>query len=413
MTSAVRRRPTPMLPSRAVVAVTALPTVAAVIALAWIVAAFPLQGAIAPPFTLASLDPAVTGLALWIVLGLATSSRSEAGEGRVTITYGVGPIVGAWALGGPAAGVWVALLGTFELRELRGDVPWYGVVANHATQVLVAAAGGILTLAIRDTTHAAPGEAADMIAVVAGALAFWLLGLVMAIATIWARNRRPPREALGVSWRTIASMIVAESALAWVLSLAYRLIAWWSPVVLVLADVAASGTLDRGRAAWLARHDQITHLPNRMALAERARDLRRSGRGGAYVFYLDLDGFKTVNDDYDHDTGDAVLRIVADRLAAAKRHDDFLAHFHGDEFVILAAGVTSDEDANNVIARLTAAVEVPIELPEGTIRVSASVGFHVITDLRTVDAEIRQADRRMTLATRDRARASGRVRRVS
>ena len=194
-------------------------------------------------------------------------------------------------------------------------------------------------------------------------------------------------------------MTLAESALAWVFSLAYHLIAWWSPLVLVVADVAAAGSLDRGRAAWLSRHHQITLLPNRTALAERAKDLRRSGRRGAYVFYLDLDGFKAVNEDYDHDTGDAVLRVIADRLVAAKRRDDFLAHFHGDEFVVLASGVTSDEDAEGVITRLT-------------IRVSASIGYRVITDLRALDEEIRLADRRMTVVKRDRAQASGRVRRV-
>jgi GGDEF domain-containing protein len=79
---------------------------------------------------------------------------------------------------------------------------------------------------------------------------------------------------------------------------------------------------------------------------------------------------------------------------------------------VLASGVTSDEDAEGVIARLTTAIEVPIELPEGTIRVSASIGYRVITDLRALDEEIRLADRRMTVAKRDRAQASGRVRRV-
>lgn len=412
ITTASRDRRSMRLPSRSIIAVTVLPTIGAIIAFVAVVVAYPIDRAIAPPFTIGSLDPVGIGLAIWILVGLATSSRSIADEGRVTLLYGVGPIVGAWALGGPAAGVWVALIGTFELRELRGSIPWYGVVANHAMQVLPAAIGGVLTLALRHLSGARPGEVADLVAVLAGAIAFWYLGLVIAIATVWARNRRTPREAVGISWRTIASMTLAESALAWVFSLAYHLIAWWSPLVLVVADVAASGSLDRGRAAWLARHHQITLLPNRTALAERAKDLRRSGRHGAYVFYLDLDGFKAVNEEYDHDTGDAVLRVVADRLVAAKRRDDFLAHFHGDEFVVLASGVTSDEDAEGVIARLTTAIEVPIELPEGTIRVSASIGYRVITDLRTVDEEIRLADRRMTVAKRDRAQASGRVRRV-
>ena len=398
--------------SPALLAVTVLPTIAALVALVAVVAAFPIEPAIAPPFTVGSIQPVVIGTVLWILAGLATSSRSVADEGRVTILYGVGPVVAAWALGGPAAGVWVALLGTFELRELRGGVPWYGVVANHANMVLSAALGSLLTVAVRDATGARPGDAADLVAVVSGAVVFWLVGLALATATIWARTRRTPREAIAISWGRITWMIVAESAMAWVFALAYELIAWWSPIVLVAADVAASGSLDSGRAAWSERHHQVTHLPNRMALAEKAKDLRRSGKRGAYIFYLDLDGFKDVNEDYDHDTGDAVLRVIAERLQLAKRRDDFLAHFHGDEFVLLASGVTTDAEADGVVARLTTAIEVPIELPEGTVRVSASVGYRDIRDLGAIDEEIRLADRRMTVVKQDRARASGRVRRV-
>ena len=396
----------------ALVAVTVLPTIGALIAFAWLVVTFPLAPAIATPFAIGPISPLVLGLALWIVVGLATSTQSVAAEGRITILYGVGPIVAAWALGGPAAGVWVALLGTFEVRELRGRVPWYGVVANHAMMVLAATVGGLLTLILREISAARPGDAADLLAVLSGAVVFFILGLLLAIATIWARNGRSPGEAVGIPWRSLASMAVAESALAWVFALAYQLVAWWSPVVLVVADVAASGSLASGREAWSERHHQVTRLPNRTALAERARDLRRSSRSGAYVFYLDLDGFKEVNEEYDHDTGDAVLRVIGARLDDAKRRDDFLAHFHGDEFVLLASGITSDDEAEGVVERLTLAVEHPIELPEGTIRVSASIGYRMITDLDAIDDEIRQADRRMTLAKQDRARATGRIRRV-
>ncbi len=395
-----------------VVAVVGLLTLGAVLAVIAVTLAFPIDHRIAVPAAVAGLDPVALGVGLWVVVALATSSRSVSDEGGVTILYGVGPVIAAAALGGPAAAVWVALLGTFELREFRAGIPWYGIVANHAMQVIPAAIGGVVMVGLRHLTGAEIGGAVDFLAVMAGAAIFWLLGLVFAILTVWARNRRTPSEALGVPWPSMVSMVFAESALAWVFSLAYASIAWWSPALLVVADVAAAGSLDRGRAAWQSRHHQITHLPNRTALAERARDLGRSGRRGAYVFYLDLDGFKAVNETYDHDTGDEVLRIVSERLVNVKRREDFLAHFHGDEFVLLAPGLATDADADAVVARMTAAVEVPIALAEGTIRVSASIGYRVMTDIRSLDAEIRQADRRMTEAKRERAKAAGRVRRV-
>src|SRR5712691_1496342 len=123
ITTAPRDRRAMRLPSRSIIAVTVLPTLGAIIAFAAVVANYPIDRAIAAPFTIGSIDPVAIGIAIWILVGLATSSRSVSDEGRVTLLYGVGPIVGAWALGGPAAGVWVALLGTFELRELRGDIP--------------------------------------------------------------------------------------------------------------------------------------------------------------------------------------------------------------------------------------------------------------------------------------------------
>ncbi len=407
-----RERRDARMPRREVVAIVTLFTAGAIVAFVASLLTYPVDAAIGLPFSPLGLDPVFAGVAVWVVVGLATSSRSVVDEGRVTILYGVGPIIAAAALGGPTAAAWVALIGTFELRELRGDVPWYGVVANHAMMVIPAVVAGIAILGLEQAAPAGTGVAGELVAVMTGAMLFWVIALAFSVATVWARNGRRPAEALGVPWRSLCSMMVAESALAWLFALAYRQIAWWSPVVFVLADVAASGSLDRGRAGWLARHHQVTNLPNRVALVERAKDLRRSGRRGAYVFYLDLDGFKAVNDTYDHDVGDDVLRVVAERLSGVKRRDDFLAHFHGDEFVLLAPGIATEEEATGLIERVTTAVEAPIEVAEGTVHVSVSVGYRVITDLRSLDEEIRLADRRMTVVKRERAVASGRVRRV-
>ncbi|MEO8207398.1 MAG: hypothetical protein ABI598_00070, partial [Chloroflexota bacterium] len=72
----------------------------------------PVQATIAVPFALGGLDPIMLGVVVWIAVGLATSSRGSADEGRVTIIFGVAPIVASFALGGPTAAIWVAAIGS-------------------------------------------------------------------------------------------------------------------------------------------------------------------------------------------------------------------------------------------------------------------------------------------------------------
>lgn len=407
---AVRRR-LPMPTGRVAVLVWTYAIVAAVL-LVGVTVAVPVSPRIALPFALADADPVALGVIVWILVGLATSSRGTADEGRAAIVFGVAPIVAVIALGGPTAAAWVALLGSFELREVRGDVPWYGVMANHAMLVVPAVAGGMVTLALRDLRPSDDGQLVDLVAVLAGAAVYCVGNMAMALATVWARTGRGPLDALGIRPESVVAMMVAESVLGWLFAATYTAIAWWSPVLLVIADVAASRSIDSGRANWLLRHHQLTELPNRLSFDEHAQDMRRLHRRGACVFYIDLDGFKAVNDSYDHDVGDDVLKVVGRRLSAAKRHDDFLAHLHGDEFVMLASGVESDAEAQAIVERIIEAVEPPIEVPSGTIAISASVGFGLVPDLGQLDAALRAADREMSLAKRTRAAASGRVRRA-
>ncbi len=369
-------------------------------------ALFPVSPDVALPFTIGNIDPRALGIGLWILVGVATSARGTAEEGRTAITLGVAPVVAAFALGGPVAGVWVAAFGSIELRELRGEIPWYAVLANRAVLAIPAAAGAILTLALRSW---APSEAelGDFLEVMAGATVFCTGNLALAVLAVWARTGRRPAEAIGIPWQTITIMMVAESTMAWIFAAAYVAIAWWSPAGLVIADAAATASMDRGRAGWLLRHNQLTLLPNRLSLTENAADLRRSGRSGACVFYIDLDGFKAVNDSYDHAVGDDVLKIVARRLTAARRRDDFLVHLHGDEFVLLAAGVETDAEATAIVDRVMEVVEEPIEHEVGTLRVSASVGYRMLRDLGGLDEALRLADRGMAAAKRERGRRVG------
>lgn len=163
--------------------------------------------------------------------------------------------------------------------------------------------------------------------------------------------------------------------------------------------------------AHLAMHDALTGLANRALLREHVdaalADGSSAGEGVAMMF-LDLDGFKTINDQLGHTTGDEVLREVAHRLRTAVRDSDVIGRFGGDEFVVLCREI-DDARAAQIAERLRAVVEDPIEwLPRG-FTVSASVGvvLHSRSGERqpTTDELLHLADEEMY-----RAKHSGRNR---
>ncbi|MGP6422480.1 diguanylate cyclase domain-containing protein, partial [Pseudomonas putida] len=109
------------------------------------------------------------------------------------------------------------------------------------------------------------------------------------------------------------------------------------------------------RVAHMARHDALTGLPNRLFLKERMDAALAScdARAPATVLCLDLDGFKAVNDTLGHAAGDALLRILADRMRAVVRIEDTLARLGGDEFVVIQTGLHQPADAAILAERLT------------------------------------------------------------
>jgi diguanylate cyclase (GGDEF)-like protein/PAS domain S-box-containing protein len=125
-----------------------------------------------------------------------------------------------------------------------------------------------------------------------------------------------------------------------------------------------------------AVRDPLTGLANRSLLEERlravlARDARTGDSSG--LLYLDLDGFKAVNDEHGHQVGDAVLRAVADRLGVAVRPSDTLARIGGDEFVVLVEGATI-EGVAALADRLRDSVGRPIDVDGLNLNVGVSVG---------------------------------------
>jgi diguanylate cyclase (GGDEF)-like protein/PAS domain S-box-containing protein len=122
----------------------------------------------------------------------------------------------------------------------------------------------------------------------------------------------------------------------------------------------------------LAAHDPLTGLPNRTALLELLTE--RAGDPRTAVIFLDLDGFKPINDRYGHAVGDEVLRQLAERLRSSVRRDDVVARYGGDEFVVVAQ-VDEPDDVVYLTTRLVAGIERPFSVAEERIDLSASVGL--------------------------------------
>jgi diguanylate cyclase (GGDEF)-like protein len=152
-----------------------------------------------------------------------------------------------------------------------------------------------------------------------------------------------------------------------------------------------------------ALHDPLTGLANRVLLIDRltqalARADRRGGRTG--VLYVDLDGFKAVNDTWGHAAGDEVLETVAGRLAGAVRPEDTVARFGGDEFVILCEDLDDRAEAQQVADRVLGELAVPIRHRSGRCRLSASIGVVLADGRMNARGLIDAADRAMYEAKR-------------
>jgi two-component system, cell cycle response regulator len=150
------------------------------------------------------------------------------------------------------------------------------------------------------------------------------------------------------------------------------------------------------RLTYLAQYDHLTGLVNRTLFRDRLiQGMARSKRlqHSLGLMLLDLDRFKTVNDTMGHDTGDELLKSVADRLKCCVREVDTVARMGGDEFTIILEGVASEENITVVAKRIVEAIAAPFEIKNRQISVGVSIGITVYPhDDKEIDDLLKHAD---------------------
>lgn len=153
---------------------------------------------------------------------------------------------------------------------------------------------------------------------------------------------------------------------------------------------------------YIAHYDALTGLPNRVLLADRLKQAllhcHRQSRSLA-VLYIDLDGFKAVNDQHGHDTGDQLLVTIAHRLKDVLRDGDTIARIGGDEFVVVMVDLDNSKAYQMVLQRLLSEAAEPVMLNQQLLQVSASIGATLFPQ-DSVDADqlVRHADQAMYIA---------------
>lgn len=163
-------------------------------------------------------------------------------------------------------------------------------------------------------------------------------------------------------------------------------------VAAIARDIAARMRAEM-ELAYQARHDHLTGLPNRLLLADRLEaSIARAARGGlkSAVIYLDLDGFKLVNDTLGHEAGDELLKQVTDRLRGCIRDPDTLARMGGDEFMLVINEVPDGHAALAIAERLSAALRKPLSLDGRDFYATASIGIALYPDNGTDVSSLRR-----------------------
>lgn len=149
----------------------------------------------------------------------------------------------------------------------------------------------------------------------------------------------------------------------------------------------------------LAHYDPLTDVPNRILFRDRlehAIHLAERDSASFTLMFLDLNGFKQVNDNFGHDAGDAIIRICAERLNACVRRSDSVARMGGDEFTLLLQNIANNTDVAHIAEKVISAIEQPADINGHEVVVGCSIGIAIYPEAgRDADTLLKHADMAM------------------
>ena len=206
-----------------------------------------------------------------------------------------------------------------------------------------------------------------------------------------------PIKMYGADWQLIISPLNASIKNLMHL-FEYILVVLVSLVMGFLSYLILTMLEQREQLKKIAMHDPLTKLPNRRLLREQLKEILEDPKNSKFeivICYIDLDGFKDVNDKLGHHAGDQLLRVISERLISNIRDKDVVARIGGDEFVIVLNHLVSVNQAEMIINRIIRVVDQPINIFENQVKVTASLGAVIYKDGDDTECLLHAADQAM------------------